>query len=80
MSDKPKKGQRGWIGAIVALFGAVLIYGGYDFKNDTPLSALPDHIFIFPGLGVINGAVLVGSLFGAGLLLVAVGLLASVHD
>jgi hypothetical protein len=80
MSDEPKRGQRGWIGAIVALFGAALIYHAYDFKNDTPLSALPDHIFIFPGLGAVNGAVLVGSLFGVGLLLIAVGLIALAHD
>jgi hypothetical protein len=82
MSDEPKKV---WIiGTLLPLlaasFGGLLIIAAYDFWNDTPLSALPHHIFIFPGLGVVNGAVLVGSLFGAGLLLIAVGALALLYD
>jgi hypothetical protein len=82
MSDEPKKV---WIiGTLLPLlaasFGGLLIIAAYDFWNGTPLSALPHHIFIFPGLGVVKGAVLVGSLFGAGLLLIAVGAIALLYD
>jgi hypothetical protein len=84
MSDEPKKRPRGWIGALLALsaasVGGVLIFVAYDFWNDTPLSMLHHHIFIFPGLGVANAAVLVGSLFGAGLLLIAGGILAFMSE
>ena len=65
---------------IAASFGVLLIIAGYEFWNDTPLSELPRHIFIFPGLGVVNGGVLVGTLFGVGLLLIAVGLIALAHE
>jgi hypothetical protein len=64
MNDEPDKRSWGWIGALLALFavsfGGLLILAAFDFCNDTPLSELPHHIFIFPGLGVANGAVLVG--------------------
>jgi hypothetical protein len=81
MGHEPKKRSRTWIGALLAaLFGGLLILAAYDFCNDTPISELPHHIYIFPGIGAVNAAVLIGSLFGAGLLLIVLGVLALIRE
>jgi hypothetical protein len=78
MSDEPKKSWIIWI--LLPLYamsiGGVLLLAAYEFRNDTPLSKLADRIFFFPGLGGVNGAIFVASLFSAGLLLIVFGLFA----
>jgi hypothetical protein len=84
MSDEPKKRSRGWIGALLALcaalFGGVLIYIAYDSCKDMPIADLPHRSIFIEDVGAFNAAALVGSLFGAGLLLITVGILALIRE
>jgi hypothetical protein len=84
MSDEPKKRSRGWIGALLALsaasFGGVLIYIAYDAGKDIPISDLPHRRIFIEDVGAFNAAALVGSIFGAGLLLITVAILALVRE
>jgi hypothetical protein len=66
-----------------AAFGGLLIIAAYDSRSrsDAPLFKLHHRVFIISReLGAVNLGVLVGSLFGAGLLLIVGSLLALVRD
>jgi hypothetical protein len=88
MSDEPEKRSRtwiGWIGALLALsaaasLGGFLIYCAYDAGKDIPIFDLPYRSIDVEDVGTFNGAALVGSLFGAGMLLITVGVLALIRE
>jgi hypothetical protein len=78
MSNEPKKSWIIWI--LLPLYamsiGSLLTMTTYHFRNGAPFSDLANRIFFIPGLGNVNGAILVGSLLSAGLLMIICGLFA----
>ena len=69
----------GLLALSAALFGGFLIYAAYD-ACDGSFVDLPHRRFFLEDVGAINMAVLVWSLLGVGLLLVAVGILLLTRD